>query len=143
MKLVRKSMLMLAATLSMFSLPVLSHHSFAAEFDRNKPVTLEGTVTKVEWQNPHTRVYIDVTDISSKVVSWELELASPNGLIRAGWSRHTLQGGEKITVRGFLAKDGSNLANANSILLNGKLILSETTKNGEPDETYKSDPNAK
>jgi hypothetical protein len=110
---------------------VSAHHSFAAEFDHNKPVTLEGTVTKVEWQNPHTRVYLDVADPAGAVVAWELELGSPNGLIRAGWSRHTLQGGEKITVKGFLAKDGSHLANASSIYQDGKLILSETTPGGE------------
>jgi hypothetical protein len=111
---------------------VLAHHSFAAEFDHNKPVTLAGVVTKLEWQNPHTRLYIDVTDATGQVVPWELELASPNGLMKAGWSRHSVQVGDKLTVKGFLAKDGSRLANAANIAsADGKTILSETTINNE------------
>jgi hypothetical protein len=132
MRIVRKAMLTSALTLSVFSVPVLAHHSFAAEFDHNKPVTLEGVVTKLEWQNPHTRVYMDVADPSGGVINWELELASPNGLMRAGWTRHSLLGGEKITVKGFLAKDGSHLANASSIISDGKMILSESTPTNEP-----------
>jgi hypothetical protein len=131
MKLVQKALVTIAVAALLTSNSVMAHHSFSAEFDHAKPVTLEGTVTKVEWQNPHTRIYLDVTDSVGAVVPWELELGSPNGLIRAGWSRHTLQGGEKITVKGFLAKDGSHLANASSIYQDGKLILSETTPGGE------------
>jgi hypothetical protein len=132
MKVIQNSVLTLAAAASIFSMPVLAHHSFAAEFDRTKPVTLEGVVTKVEWQNPHTRLYVDVTDASGQVVNWELELGSPNGLMRLGWSRHSVQGGEKITVKGFLAKDGSHLANASSITLaDGKSVLSADSSNGE------------
>jgi primosomal replication protein N len=131
MKLLHQTLLAISVAGVLACTSALAHHSFAAEFDHNKPVTLEGTVTKVEWQNPHTRVYLDVADSSGAVVAWELELGSPNGLIRAGWSRHTLQGGEKIVVKGFLAKDGSNLANASSILLDGKVILSETAPGAE------------
>ena len=89
-------------------------------------------MTKLEWYNPHTRLYIDVTDPSGKIVKWELEMASPNALMRLGWSRHTLQGGEKVTVRGFLAKDGANLANAASITLSdGKSVLSAGSSSGD------------
>jgi hypothetical protein len=132
MEIAHKSMLTVAAAAFMFSMPVLAHHSFAAEFDHNKPVTLEGVVTKVEWYNPHTRLYLDVTDASGNVVKWELEMASPNSLMRLGWSRHTLQGGEKVTIKGFLAKDGSNLANAASVMMaDGKLVLSAGSSAGD------------
>lgn len=97
--------------------PMMAHHSFAAEYDRDKPVTLTGKVTKVEWMNPHARFYMDVTDASGAVTHWELELGSPNGLMRLGWTRHSLQPGDTITVEGALAKDGSKLANARKVTL--------------------------
>jgi hypothetical protein len=93
-------------------LPALAHHSFAAQYDRNKQVKLNGAVTKVEWMNPHARFYIDVKDESGKAVNWELELGSPNGLTRAGWTRNSLKVGDTVTVEGYLAKDGTSLANA-------------------------------
>ena len=111
----------------------LAHHSFAAEFDRHKPVTLKGTVTKVEWQNPHTRVYLNVPNELGMVGSWELELSSPNALMRAGWTRHSVQIGDKVTVQGFRAKDGSSLANASTMFsADGRKILSEQSSADAP-----------
>jgi hypothetical protein len=127
MNLIRRSVLALIVAASCVCSTVNAHHSFAAEFDRNKPVALEGVVTKIEWQNPHIRFYLDVPDASGTVVNWELELGSPNNLLRAGWTRNSLQVGQKVIVGGFLAKDGSRLANASRIIANGKLLLSEST----------------
>jgi len=77
----------------------LAHHSFAAEYDSNKPVTLKGSVTKMEWQNPHARFYVDVADEAGKVTNWELELGSPNGLMRRGWTRNSLKPGHRYRRR--------------------------------------------
>lgn len=130
---VRKFLLTVAALASVFSISAFAHHSFAAEFDRSKPITLEGVVTKIEWQNPHARFYLDAKDTAGKVVNWELELGSPNGLMRAGWTRHSLQEGMKITVKGSMAKDGSHLANASTVTLSdGKLVLSGVSSGDNP-----------
>ena len=112
------------AGLLMSALPVFAHHSFAAEYDASKPVELKGRVTKVEWTNPHARFYIDVKDADGKVTTWNFELASPNVLTRNGWTRHSLQEGDDITVQGSMAKDGSNLANARTVTLaSGKKVF--------------------
>ncbi|MBV8843370.1 MAG: hypothetical protein JO307_11220 [Bryobacterales bacterium] len=111
------------------SMPALAHHSFAAEYDAAKPVTLTGTVTKVEWMNPHARFYIDVKDDQGKVANWEFELGSPNGLMRAGWTRNSLKQGDTVTVSGSLAKDGSNLANARQVTLaDGKRVFAASSE---------------
>jgi len=128
MKIVHVSLLALLLSAALAPAPVLAHHSFAAEFDRKKPVTLKGTVTRLDWQNPHTRLYLDVVDGAGKVINWEFELSSPNSLMLAGWTRKSVQAGDKITIEGFLAKDGARLANANRITAaDGKQILSEQT----------------
>jgi hypothetical protein len=116
--------LIAAAGLLMSALPVFAHHSFAAEYDASKPVEIKGRVTKVEWTNPHARFYIDVKDEKGKVTTWNFELASPNVLSRNGWTRHSLQEGDEISVSGSMAKDGSNLANARNVTLaNGKKVF--------------------
>ena len=114
----RKLTTLLAAVLGVWlAVPVAAHHSFAAQYDPEKPITLSGKVTKVEWTNPHARFYIDVKDSSGKVTNWNLELASPNVLKRLGWSRDFMKPGDVITVVGSRAKDDSNWANASTITL--------------------------
>jgi hypothetical protein len=93
------------------------HHSFSAEFDRDKPIELTGAVTKVEWTNPHARIYIDVKDADGKTVNWDFELGPPNGLMRQGWRRDSLRAGHIVTINGFLSKDQQHVANARSVKL--------------------------
>ena len=97
--------------------PVPAHHSFDAEYDRSKTVVMKGTVTKVEWMNPHARFYVDVKDPRGRVTNWNMELGSPNGLRRAGWNRNSLKIGDEVTVTASLARDGSKMANARDIVL--------------------------
>jgi hypothetical protein len=113
MKVVRS--IVAASLVLWFGAPVLGHHSFAAQYDSNKPVTLKGKVTKVEWTNPHARFYIDVKDAGGAVVNWNLELASPNYLKRAGWSSTSLKEGDEVTVEGSRARSGANMANAATV----------------------------
>ncbi len=97
------------------SLPAFAHHSAAAEFDVNRSFDLSGVITKIEWTNPHAHFYMDVADADGKVTNWNLELASPNVLIRNGWTRNSLKPGDKVSVTGLQAKDSSTAGYANSI----------------------------
>jgi hypothetical protein len=107
----------LAGALLGAATPLWAHHSFAAQYDANKPVTLTGKVTKVEWMNPHARFYMDVKAEDGTVTNWNLELASPNYLKRAGWSSTSLKEGDTVTVEGSLARSGANMANAATVML--------------------------
>jgi uncharacterized protein DUF6152 len=132
MKIKFSFLLTAAFAVVLFSIPVLAHHSFAAQYDRQKPVTLTGAVTKLDWINPHARFFIDVKDANGKVVSWELELGPTAGLVRRGWTRSSLKIGEPVTVSGFLAKDGSNLVNASTVTLSdGKKVFAGSSSESQ------------
>jgi len=118
-----------------------AHHSFAAQYDANKPVTLVGTVTKVEWTNPHARFYVDVKDDKGVVTSWNLELASPNVLRRNGWTRTSLNVGDEVTVDGSLAKNGSKMANARVVTLaDGRKVFAGSSGGDAPPPSQAAKP---
>ena len=105
------------------ALPARAHHSFAAEYDRAKPITLTGTVTKVEWMNPHVYFYIDVKDAEGKTTNWAIELGNPAGLYRRGWKKEALKIGGTTTIDGSMSKDGSHRVNASTVMMDGKRLF--------------------
>ena len=112
---------------------MFAHHAFSAEFDREKSFTVTGTVSKVEWTNPHIWIYVDVKDDSGKVTSWGFQGGPPSYLTRAGWKKTDLKIGETITMQGFKAKDGSNLAaGGRATLPDGRKIFAGTADDGSP-----------
>jgi hypothetical protein len=118
--------------------PVAAHHSFAAQYDADKPVTLKGTVSKVEWTNPHARFYVDVRDEKGVVTNWNLELGSPNVLVRNGWSRKSLNVGDEVVVEASLARDGSKMANARVVrLADGRRVFAGSSGGDAPPSSQK------
>jgi len=113
--------------------PVAAHHSFAAEFDGSKPVTLRGTITKMEWTNPHAWLHIDVKGPDGKAVSWMIEGGAPNALLRRGWNKESVAPGAAVVVQGFRARDGSNRASGGDVTLpDGKKLFIGSTGTGAP-----------
>lgn len=115
--------------------PTLAHHSFAAEFDADQPVLLEGTVTKMDWVNPHAWIHLDVTTSSGEVEKWMIECGAPNALLRRGWTRDSLPAGTEIIVQGFQARDGAYRANGRDITFtDGSKLFVGSPGIGAPNE---------
>ena len=115
------------------ALPVLAHHSFAAEFDSTKPVSLKGSVTKLEWLNPHVWVYLEVKDDQGNVQHWQCEGGAPNTLMRNGWSKDSLKPGDQVLIDGYLAKDGSKTCNARAVKLpDGRSVFAGSSVGNSP-----------
>lgn len=123
------------AVLLLAAIPGEAHHSFAAEFDIGKPVNVHGTVTKVDWVNPHSWIYVDVKGVDGNVTNWHFELGSPNALFRLGWKKDAVPQGIEVDISGYRAKTGEPIANAVSVMLpNGKELFtggSAPTSNGK------------
>lgn len=126
-------MLAVAVAVVACSRPAVAHHSFAAEYDGKKPTTLTGAVTRVEWTNPHVRFYLDVKDQGGAVTQWEFTMGAVNGLLRRGWSKSMLKPGDTVTVDGYLARDGSHVANARVVTLSDGRKMSGGTMPDAPD----------
>lgn len=123
------AVLILAA--SSIAAPAFGHHSFAAEFDGTKPVKLAGTMTKLEWTNPHIWLYLDVKDDAGNVAKWQCEGGAPNTLTRNGWTKEAIKGGDQVVIEGWMAKDGSKTCNARSVKMpDGKSVFAGSS-NGE------------
>jgi hypothetical protein len=115
--------------------PLTAHHAFTAEFDAQQPITLHGTVTKVEWTNPHAWINLDVKGEDGQVVAWRVEAGAPNALLRRGFTKNYLPPGSEIVVHGFRAKDGSNRANGSNVTTpDGKKLFLGSSGTGSPDD---------
>ncbi|MEO8259588.1 MAG: DUF6152 family protein [Acidobacteriota bacterium] len=137
----RLTRLLLTVTVVVAVKPALAHHSFAAEFDGTQPVTLRGTVTRIEWANPHGWIYLDVRGSDGTVVSWAVETAAPNALIRRGVRNSDFPVGIEITVKGYRAKNGTAKANASTLTLpDGRELLAGSSGTGAPGDTPDAGP---
>jgi hypothetical protein len=122
-----------ALLLGLATAPVAAHHSFAAEFDADKPITLKGTVTKMEWINPHAWIHLDVKNDDGSVTEWMIEGGTPNTLFRRGFTKDSLTAGTEIVVEGYRAKNGSNRANGRDLMLpDGKRLFMGSSGTGAP-----------
>ena len=120
-----KNLMLVFAIALLAVVPILAHHSISAEFDNTKPVTVTGSVTKVEWMNPHAWLYLDVKNAQGQIEKWQFEFGAPNALVRNGWRRTDVKEGQEVTIQGILARAGGNTANARSIVLpSGKRVFS-------------------
>ena len=129
----RRSVLACFPALLFAALPALAHHSFAAEYDSKKPIKLTGTVTKVEWLNPHNYYYVDVKDDAGKITNFAVEGGTPNQLYRQGWRKDSLRVGDVVTVQGFRAKDGANHVNGRMVILaDGTRVFGGSSDDGGP-----------
>jgi hypothetical protein len=130
----RSTLALLVAGSFLAVAPLVAHHSFSAEFDANKPLKMTGTVTKVDWMNPHVWFYMDVKNDAGVVTNWGMEMGSPNGLMRNGWTRNSMKVGSVITVEGSAAKNGSNNGNARVVVLvdTGKRLFAASSQGQTP-----------
>lgn len=119
MRIIGLAFLVISGVLLILATPAFSHHSFMSEYDLNKPVTLNGVVTRFVWANPHALFNIDVRDRNGRVTNWTLETACPNALLNRGWSRSSLKAGDRITVEAYASKKGTPLAATRAVILAG------------------------
>ena len=128
----RNPIIAVSVLVLMASMSARAHHSFSSVFDGKKPITLTGPVTKIEWANPHIHLFVDVKDETGKVINWAIEMGSPNFLIRLGWTRDAMKIGDVVTIEGHLARDGSRLANARTVVMAGKKMFAASNQNNTP-----------